>query len=311
MEFPRVSFPAGVGLAVLAGIGWACGGSSLSRAPGPAPTLAGWDPAVAEALGHLLTEAHDREGAPPLAVLDCDNTLIDGDVSYAFLAFLVREEPDPVSRETRLGDLYGTFLEGWEGGREAEACGWLAGLLAGLSPAEAREAAEHSLDQTLQAPRCLRRLPARNGRGEAILESGIRFRPPMRSLLRLLEQQGWEVWLVSASAQPLVEAAAVHHGIPPGRVLGVRTEVRGDRLTREVQGPVPWRQGKVDAIRAAIGRRPDLAVGDAWTDFEMLTMARLGVLVDRGDVALREAARDQGIRIQPRFEGPDIPPCGP
>jgi phosphoserine phosphatase len=113
------------------------------------------------------------------------------------------------------------------------------------------------------------------------------------------------VWVVSASPEPLVEAIAkARFDLPPERVLGVRSGVEDGRLTGSPEGLVPFRQGKVDVLRRAVGRRPVLAVGDAWTDLEMLLSAERAILVDRGNQPLKDAlARSGTVVVQPLFEG--------
>jgi phosphoserine phosphatase len=75
-------------------------------------------------------------------------------------------------------------------------------------------------------------------------------------------------------------------------------------MSDEVLAPITYRQGKVEAIKRSIGRRPLIVFGDAWTDFEMLTTASLGVLIDRGKAdLLRALAATESVIVQPRFPG--------
>lgn len=309
------------------------------------PALDGWS-TEAQALFRGLVAAKAAgiaAGQPrPVAAFDCDNTLIDGDISYATLVLQAREaryafpagsagpldaegarlladvragheRKDARASEARVAAAYRGYHERWESGRNLEACGYLAALLEGMTPVEAGALGRDALAKAEAHPRCLLGLPSPPGHAPLAVEQGIRIRRPMRALVDLLQAAGWEVFVVSASARPVVEAVAARYGIPADHVLGVQTAERDGRLTGRVLPPVTWRQGKVDALLARTGRRPTLALGDAWTDFEMLASAEAAVLVDRGKADLRQAVRARGVVVQPRFEGPEavLPPCAP
>jgi HAD superfamily phosphoserine phosphatase-like hydrolase len=280
--------------------------------------LEGWSPEARELIQGLVARkaAQATAGSPrPVAAIDCDNTLIDGDISFATLVTHAearsgtgREDAGTV--ENRVATAYRTYDDLWESGRNVEACGYLAGLLEGMTLAEASALGRDALAKAEAMPRCVRSLAVPPGRPPLEMEQGIRLRKPMLALVDYLKAAGWEVFVVSASAEPVVAAVAARHGIDADHVLAVRTVVRDGRLTADVVPPVTWRQGKVDALRARIGRGTSLALGDAWTDFEMLVDAEAAVLIGRGKADLLAAARARGIVVQPRFEGADaLPPC--
>jgi phosphoserine phosphatase len=65
--------------------------------------------------------------------------------------------------------------------------------------------------------------------------------------------------------------------------------------------PVLFGDGKVHIIDQEIGRTPSLVFGDSDTDLEMMRAAtHLGVLIDRGEQAMREAAEAYDWAIQPQ-----------
>ena len=263
--------------------------------------LEGWSGEAQQMIRNLVATkaAEVLAGAPrPVAAFDCDNTLIDGDISNATL--VMRVGPASVAKA------YRQYEELWESGRNIEACGYLAGLMGGMTFAEASALGRDALAKAEAQPRCMRHLPTGQGQGQIEMEQGIRIRKPMVSLVAYLQAAGWEVYVVSASAQPVVEAVAARYGVLADHVLGVRTALQNGRLTGEVLAPVTWRKGKVDALRTRTGRRPALALGDAWTDFEMLIDAEAAIIIDRGNASLRDAIRSRGGIIQPRFEGPEV-----
>ena len=134
---------------------------------------------------------------------------------------------------------------------------------------------------------------------------------PQLELLRYLEANGFETFIVSAGSVEFLRRFAFDaYGIPPERVIGTSIETR-----YEVQGGKPSllrlpeldfidnRAGKPVAIHKHIGRRPILAFGNSDDDFEMLEWttvgsggARLGLLLHHDD-AEREYAYDRQSRV--------------
>jgi phosphoserine phosphatase len=99
----------------------------------------------------------------------------------------------------------------------------------------------------------------------------------------------------------MVEGAAEVFGIPADRVVGVRSEEQDGRLTARVLAPVTVGEGKRAALAARLdGRRPALAMGDTWTDYELLLWAERAVFVDTGrDGRLAATLAARGVAVQP------------
>jgi phosphatidylglycerophosphatase C len=100
-------------------------------------------------------------------------------------------------------------------------------------------------------------------------------------LLRALIDRGLRVAVVSGSPQVLVDEAVRALGVP-ALVVGVDLERDGDVLTDRLRQPVPWEEGKVQAL-AAHGVRAAVAFGDT-----------------TGDLALLEAAEALRVLVHPR-----------
>lgn len=295
----------------------------------------GWTSQVATGLNELIATSAPSWSQParPIAVFDFDNTIIHGDISFSFLvlqaenleygfepgsslspfppeldAIYVQLRQDPENADLRRDFLHGVLGEyehAWADGRAVEACGYLARLLTGLPVEQARDLGRRALKRALNEPTCIRQYPSSRAEIPALhQQSGIRYRTSVVDLIKQLKSEGFDIWVASASPQPMVEAAAATVGIAADHVLAVRTKIVDGRLTGEVVEPVTYRQGKVSAIMAAIGRHPDLAVGDAWTDFEMMKTAKVGILIDKGDRELAESAKKAGILVQPMLEKP-------
>ncbi len=205
--------------------------------------------------------------APGLAVLDWDGTCAPGDLEETWLT-LQGLWPVYHRREREEGPVAAYT---WA----AQEC------VRGLTESQARARAEDLL---------------RSG----LTEHRLALRPEMAWLIDLLRRSGWEIWVVSAAVTPFVQVSARQAAIPPQRVLGV--EVARDeagRFTAGLAEALTYRQGKVEAIRRHIGRAPELAVGDTWTDVEMLDLAGQAVLWSAGDAELEATARQAGWWIQP------------
>jgi phosphoserine phosphatase len=304
--------------------------------------LAGWSPEVRSLLREVVAKkaAQTRAGAPrPVAAFDCDNTLIDGDISFNTMVFQAGKaryafpagQSGPLdaegarllaearagkgggeaAAEARIAAAYRGYHVLWESAGKQEACGYLARMLEGMTFDEAVAMGRDAMAAAEASPRCVRRIPGLPGQPPVTIEQGLRIRKPMEGVIAFLREAGWEIYVVSASALPLVTAVAARYGVDADHVLGVRTALKDGRLAAEVLPPVTWRQGKVDALKSRLGnRRPALAFGDSWTDFEMLTDAEHAVLVDRGKADLREALKAKGVLLQQGFEGPEgLPAC--
>lgn len=234
-----------------------------------------------------------RRAAARLAELPADAPLADLERDAAFLAW----------RKKLVAVYHG--LREREGG--AAAVSWLARTLAGLTPGDVRALTREALAAEQQRPLGTRAL-AEHAVDDAplLIASGIRYPDEMRDLAAALQRHGFDVWVVSASNQWTVEVGAQPLGIAPHHVIGVRLATDPDgRLRPEVVPPLTWGPGKVEAVKAFIGRPPTLVVGDGASDRELLgTATALAVLIDSPEPnqELRAAAEEEGWAFQPPFE---------
>ena len=75
-------------------------------------------------------------------------------------------------------------------------------------------------------------------------------------ILKALECAGVENYIVSASPELFVRAAANTLGLPPCRFVGIRVEIAGNMVTSRVVHPLPMGEGKVENVRALVLARP-------------------------------------------------------
>jgi HAD superfamily phosphoserine phosphatase-like hydrolase len=123
------------------------------------------------------------------------------------------------------------------------------------------------------------------------------YRPAMAGLVRGLADHGFEVWIVSASNDWLVKAAAPTLGFDPPRAIGIGVEVERGLLTDRPVRPVPSEEGKVEVMSRRIGAMPEIACGDSLGDLAMLEAAAQPLVVARHDQpgsALLAIARERG-----------------
>lgn len=312
---------------------------------GACRSTGGWSPEVDRLVAGLIEAregATDPASPPPLVVFDFDNTLLDGDISHTLLTFqadhlrygfdpadpdsrvfpadiaalfqALGQDPEAGTRESLRRQIRFKVLQRYyqlwkEGGKEA-GLAFLVQVLKGLTREEVYRLTRDAMDRALTVARCLRKHESNGSPGEPVkVQEGLRLRPAMDKMIRRLGEAGFDIWVVSASPEWLVEEAARAYGVPPEKILGNRSSEKEGRVTGDLLTPVTYRQGKVDAINKFIGRRPLLVFGDAWTDWEMLEWAEHGVLIDRGKADLNKVAVEAGVLIQPRF--PDEPKWAP
>ena len=121
---------------------------------------------------------------------------------------------------------------------------------------------------------------------------------PMRALVAALQRAGVEVWICSASQRWIVEAGARDMGVPTDRVVAVAARVADGRITDQLIEPMPYKAGKVAAIRQVIGRTPDLVFGNSEGDAEMLAFARIAAIVINPSESFAAYCEEQGWLIQ-------------
>lgn len=296
-----------------------------------------WLPDVREKISRMI-DAYGGGRGPgeekgPLAVFDLDQTCIKGDVGYSFFHHMVEN----VLLKYRFGPFRKFFMEydlhGYAGlalekldasrGRAAdrselafliydiygairdemgdgESFNWMAGLLLGWRHEEVREATRRLLLKEFVTPMGEKVL-AKSGERKWVVPVGIRVFSEIKNLIGVLAGSGFDVWIISATSQPIVEAAGQFLGVGPERCIGVRHKTEGE-VYAALGDNVTYRNGKVEAIRNLIGKKPVFAVGDWYTDLEMLDYCDgISLLLDRGRKDLVELGKKKGWLLQPVF----------
>ncbi|HEY6909549.1 MAG TPA: haloacid dehalogenase-like hydrolase [Myxococcales bacterium] len=209
-----------------------------------------------------------RELPSGLAVFDADGTLWREDVGEAFLRHLVSLGWVKLPGG---GDAYEAYERAVDRDRAA-GYAYAAQLQAGLEVAAVRAEAERFAGAWVP-PRLI---------GDTL------------ALRALCEEAGLVPLVVSASALPIVLAAAPLAGIPRERCRGIEVQIRDGRFTADLIHPITYAAGKIAAAEKA--GRLALACGDSFTgDLPMLEAARLAVAVaPRSGSPLSEEALRRG-----------------
>ncbi|HTO94988.1 MAG TPA: haloacid dehalogenase-like hydrolase [Bacteroidota bacterium] len=250
------------------------------------------------AIARFLARESRHDGTPPLAVFDCDGTVIRGDIGEAMFyrqieRFHFRRSPADIWRNhthrNRLGALFdrllplepgarradpafdefaGMLLDWYFGGiaagRVTESCADIVRLFAGHSLDEVRAIAQATFDDELRAPFSSRRLGGRD------IPRGARYLGESVELLRALASRGFDVWAISGSNRWSVEPVFARLGVPPERVIGIELGESSGILTDTPVQPIPIREGKVGALRARTAERPLLVASDSKNDIPLL-----------------------------------------
>ena len=253
------------------------------------------DPAVAAFLaGH---QNHDQ-GPRPVAVFDCDGTVVHGDMGEAMFYrqiehFHFRRSPALVwpdhPRRGELGSLYeelaalvpaeragspayprfaeillSRYFDQIASGAVVKACADIVRLFAGYTPAEVHELADATFEDELSSPIGVRQLGGRD------LTRGARFIRESVELIGALTELKFDIWVVTGSNKWSVVPVFRRFGIPPDRIIGIDLEVRDGLLTDRAEEPVPIRTGKIDALRRHTDLIPLLVASDSKNDIPLL-----------------------------------------
>jgi len=282
------------------------------------------------------SEQYDAQ-SPPVVVFDFDHTCIRGDIGRAFYDWMILNRKiqfNDAVWEALPGDKRESLKAAWKAvtalpeSKQSESSElqkfrklmhqaywslcyqtapekcypWQVRFYAGYTPGELKELAYQVMQQEMERPLGSEQIRANpDDQTPAITSTGIRIFNEIRELMMVLRRKGFKVWVVSAGPQWVVQGATKYFAVNPGQVIGMRTKLVDGKLTSEIESPPTFKQGKVDAIKKFIGVKPVLALGDSWTDAEMLEYAEHAVLIDRGYADLKKKATESGWWIQPVF----------
>lgn len=228
-------------------------------------------------------------------------------------------------------------FDGYDHRRIEPQYAWLAQLLHGWTPRQVRSFAAAARAENLAAPQ-----GATQQVGTAKVTGWVRYYDQQRDLIRALKASGFDVWIVSASPEPVVDVWARGVGIAPDHAVGIRNTTEHGRLTSHLKGCGGVRDGEdrmityIDGKRCWINqeifgvrgpaaervqpaaRRQVFAAGDSDTDVSFLRDATgLRLVLNRNKNELMCRAYDDGdgrwlvnpMFIEPKKRKASAYPC--
>lgn len=298
-----------------------------------------WDPAIHAALTELIkthgiTSPTYDPARPPLAVVDCDDTLIHNDIGEAMLRFMITRRrlktdrgfwhvvPEKLGREAIMAAYkavagrsdnevsdtaaYRRYRAGLIGAYETlrqtdmeSAYLFAAKILKGLHERTVAELVEEVIDYELDRQLSSEEIAHGPPFSGMVVPCGIRVHLEMLDLLRALDAHGFQTWIVSSSNAYVVKALARRINFPEERVLGIELQVQGGTMTDKAVEPWPIGEGKLELFLDTVGRSPVLVLGDSMNDFEMMENCEgIAIVIDKGDEEITEKATQMGWLVQ-------------
>lgn len=325
----------------------------------------GWLPENRARIERVIGELGARDGRR-VAVFDWDNTMMRGDIGDLVLAHLIERgaiaegviPQGDAMLSAAAHEALARASDATERGRVVAHLAWRGttpegepaftvsvgpfyratyGVIAQVLAAGRTDDALRAIAREAFTAASVAPIGAREVIGGVEVERFARLHAPMIELARALEAIGVEVWIVSASPEPIVEAIAEIAGLDPARVVGVRMEHddagRGtSRFEACGEGPLAtpvmtWLEGKrcwinreifgVPSARQRMRQddpalRPVLVAGDSDGDLAMLQDATaLAIVLDRQNVRVMCNALASGWVVQPLFVDPPAPRTTP
>ncbi|MFJ9551608.1 haloacid dehalogenase-like hydrolase [Streptomyces erythrochromogenes] len=227
---------------------------------------------------------------------------------------------------------------GWDRRTMEPAYAWLPQLMQGWTARQIRGFAAAARTENLAAP-----VGATQQVGTGRATGWVRYYDQQKDLVKSLRKAGFDVWISSASPQPVVEVWAEGVGIDADHVIGIRnTTTRGGAYTTRLQGCGSVRDGAdtmityIDGKRCWINqevfgvrgpaaekvqpaaRRQVFAAGDSDTDISFLrdaTALRLVVNRNKNELMCRAYDNSDGkwivnpMFIEPKKQKTSPYPC--
>ncbi|WP_245692010.1 HAD family hydrolase [Streptomyces katrae] len=143
-----------------------------------------------------------------------------------------------------------TAFAGWDRRTIEPAYAWLTQLLQGWTPGQVRAFAAAARTENLAAP-----IGTKQQVGTTTATGWVRYYDQQRDLIKNLQAAGFDVWISSASPQPVVEVWARGVGVTADHVIGIRNTTRDGKLTTHLQGCGSVADGADSMITYVDGKR--------------------------------------------------------
>lgn len=111
-----------------------------------------------------------------------------------------------------------------------------------------------------------------------------------KKVIDLFLSKGVQVYIITASVKWAVEPGAEMLGLTKDSVIGIETQLDGDKISDRQKGLITYREGKVEALlEKTNGKKPFFASGNTMGDFNLLQAAT------HLSLAVSAASRDDKI----------------
>ncbi|WP_406405640.1 haloacid dehalogenase-like hydrolase [Streptomyces sp. NBC_00879] len=227
---------------------------------------------------------------------------------------------------------------GYDHRRMEPSYAWLAQLMAGWTSQQIKEFAASARNENLAAP-----IGHEQQVGSGKVTGWVRYYDQQRDLINTLKKAGFDVWVVSASPQPVVEVWAKDVGVKPSRTVGIRNvsslfgaitpDLQGCGRVRDgensmityIEGKRCWINKVIYGVGGAAAERQlpaaerhEFAAGDSDTDVTFVrdaTVLRLVINRNKNELMCRSYDNSDGrwvinpMFIQPKGAKPGPYPC--
>ena len=177
-------------------------------------------------------------------------------------------------------------------------------LMVGFSPAEIVLIAKRAIDLEMSIPcRIVSIQESETDPDPVKAKHGIRVYQEIRDLINLMQLHGFDVWIVTGACKYIVQPFAEKYGVPSDRVIGAEMIIQNGKFTDQPMKPMPYEDGKPDAIRRYIGKKPVFVAGNSPGDMAMMKYCDdTALLIDCGDPYLQQKSVELGWLVHPQFE---------
>ncbi|MFI6475339.1 haloacid dehalogenase-like hydrolase [Streptomyces sp. NPDC050516] len=157
--------------------------------------------------------------------------------------FEIREKSQTMAGEA-------AFAGDWNHRRTVPAYAWIPQLFAGYTPGQLTSFAKTARAEQLSAP-----VGTKQTVGTHTLAGYVRYYEQQKDLIRTLKAAGFDVYIVSASSEPIAEAWSSGVGLDRDHTIGIRNVTKHGRLTTEIKGCGGVETGRGDALPYMDGKR--------------------------------------------------------
>ncbi|EMF00107.1 haloacid dehalogenase-like hydrolase [Streptomyces mobaraensis NBRC 13819 = DSM 40847] len=172
-------------------------------------------------------------------------------------------KPLPTSKNTRCADEIfeireksktmageAAFAGDWNHRRTVPAYAWIPQLFSGHTPAALSSFARKARAEQLAAP-----VGSKQTVGTHTIAGYVRYYDQQKDLIRTLKAAGFDVYIVSASSEPIAEAWSGGVGLDRAHTIGIRSIVKNGRLTAGIKGCGDVKDGMGEALPYMDGKR--------------------------------------------------------